>query len=76
MTNRRGAWPRKAPAARAAKHFTTIFCPPRGRGNGLSPHYVLDYESKFRDAVIDEFAGRLSGGRGYARALHFAAMSG
>ena len=27
------------------------------------PHYVLDYESRFREAVIDRFADELCGGR-------------
>jgi len=27
------------------------------------PHYVLDYESKFKDAVIEEFADSIHGGR-------------
>ena len=49
---RRGDRRRRAPAA-PARTSTTPARPPSGIG---IPHYVLDYESRFREQVIEDFA--------------------
>ena len=45
-------WPRRAPAVRAATSTTRA----RVAETMGFPHYVLDYENTFREAVIEEFA--------------------
>ena len=52
-------WPRRAPAAPGIDiHDARRVAEEMG-----FPHYVLDYENVFKDAVIDEFADSYLAGR-------------